>query len=157
MLSWCIIFYCGSALASFDQADKVVVIKSERVLILFRNGSVMKTYSIYLGRNPMGHKVRAGDARTPEGDYILDSRNSKSKFHLSLHISYPSREDSLRASQLGFSPGGDVMIHGFPDGFTTDDVDKRLNWTKGCIAVSNASIEEIWQLVPDGTPIKILP
>lgn len=157
MLCCCIIFHCGNALASFDQADKVVVIKSKRVLMLLRNGSVMKTYPICLGRRPVGQKVRAGDTKTPEGDYILDSRNPKSRFHLSLHISYPSREDSLRASQLGFSPGGDVMIHGFPDGFTMDDVDKHLNWTKGCIAVSNASIEEIWQLVPDGTPIKILP
>ncbi|MBF0506255.1 MAG: L,D-transpeptidase family protein [Nitrospirae bacterium] len=156
-LPCCLIFYCGSAPASFVQADRVVVIKSKHVLMLFQNGYVVKTYQVCLGRNPVGHKMREGDNRTPEGTYILDFRNPKSTFHLSLHISYPDREDSLRARQSGFSPGGGIMIHGFPDGFTMDDLGKQRDWTKGCIAVSNADIEEIWQLVPDGTPIEILP
>ena len=156
-LPFFIIFYCGGTLASFVQADRVVVVKSKRILILLQNGSVVKTYQICLGRNPVGNKIREGDSRTPEGSYILDFRNPKSNFHLSLHISYPEKEDSVRARQLGVSPGRDIMIHGFPDGFSMDDLGKQRDWTKGCIAVSNADIEEIWQLVPNGTPIEILP
>ncbi len=76
---------------------------------------------------------------------------------MSLHVSYPSEADRLKARQLGVSPGGNIMIHGFPDGITMDDIPERLDWTKGCIAVANSAIEEIWKLVPNGTPIEILP
>lgn len=125
--------------------------------MLLQNGSVVKKYKVCLGRHPVGQKTRAGDNRTPEGTYTLDRRNPKSKFHRSLHVSYPSQSDSLNARQLGVSPGKDIMIHGFPDGFSMDDLGAHPDWTKGCIAVANAAIEEIWQLVPNGTPIEILP
>jgi murein L,D-transpeptidase YafK len=157
LLPCCIFLYYGSVQASFVQADKVVVIKSKHILMLLQNGSVVKTYTICLGRNPVGHKIKAGDNRTPEGNYTLDFRNTRSKFHMSLHISYPGREDIIRARQLGVSPGGHIMLHGFPAGVTMEDIGEHVDWTKGCIAVSNAAIEEIWRLVPDGTPIEILP
>ncbi len=156
-LSCLIIFYNGVVFASLGQVDKVVVVKSERILMLLQKGSIVKTYKVNLGRNPLGHKTREGDNRTPEGIYKVYRRNPKSKFHMSLYVSYPSEADRLKARQLGVSPGGNIMIHGFPDGITMDDVPERLDWTKGCIAVANFAIEEIWQLVPNGTPIEILP
>ncbi len=157
VLLFCLALYAGGAYASFPQADKVVVIKSRRVLLLLQNGSILREYQICLGRNPKGRKTKQGDYRTPEGTYILDSRNPKSSFHLSLHISYPSRTDTLKARRTGVSAGSDIMIHGLPEGMTIDDIGGYRDWTKGCIAVSNTAIEEIWQLVPDGTPIEILP
>ncbi|MBF0558068.1 MAG: L,D-transpeptidase family protein [Nitrospirae bacterium] len=153
----CFSLYAGSAFPSFVQADKVLVIKSKRLLLLLQNGSILRQYEICIGRNPVGHKTRQGDNKTPEGNYVLDSRNPKSRFHLSLHISYPDKADSINARQSGVSPGGSIMIHGFPKGITMDDLGPNRDWTKGCIAVSNSAIEEIWQLVPDKTPIEILP
>ncbi len=156
-LTCCIFFYHGVAFASLGRVDKVVVVKSEHVLMLLQKGTVVKTYKVCLGRNPLGHKTRAGDNRTPEGIYKLYRGNPKSKFHMSLHVSYPSEADKLKARQLGVSPGGNIMIHGFPDGLEMDGITEQLDWTKGCIAVANSAIEEIWQLVPNGTPIEILP
>ncbi len=156
-LTCCILFCNGVAFASLGRVDKVVVIKSEHTLMLLQKGSVVKTYKVCLGRNPLGHKTRAGDNRTPEGTYKLYRGNPKSKFHMSLHVSYPSDADRLKARQLGVSPGGNIMIHGFPDGISMDDIPENLDWTRGCIAVANSDIEEIWQLVPNGTPIEILP
>lgn len=153
----CVILFAVNTFASFGQVDKVVVVKSRRILLLLQNGSVLKRYDICLGRRPKGRKIKKGDFRTPEGTYIIDSRNPNSSYHLSLHISYPSKADSLKARRLGVSPGSDIMLHGFPDGITIDDLGPIKDWTKGCIAVSNSAIEEIWQLVPDGTPIEILP
>ncbi len=140
------------------KADKVVVIKSKRVLIVMNRGEILKAYKIALGKRPDGQKMKAGDRRTPEGRYVLDSRNSESRFHKSIHISYPSESDIENAHKLGAAPGGDIMIHGLPDKFK--DLGKLhtlSDWTDGCIAVTNTEIEEIWQLVPDGTPIEIKP
>ena len=156
-LACCIFFYNCFAFASLGQVDKVVVIKNERILMLLQKGFVVRTYKVSLGRNPLGHKTREGDNRTPEGIYKLYRGNPKSKFHMSLHVSYPSEADRVKARQHGVSPGGNIMIHGFPDGITMDDIHERLNWTKGCIAVANSDVEEIWHLVPSGTPIEILP
>src|SRR5512139_1046321 len=98
------------------KVDKVLVFKSKRVLILLREGEILKTYRIALGRQPKGHKTRAGDNRTPEGSYILDSRNPNSNYHLSIRISYPNETDLQNAQRLGVSPGGDIMIHGLSNG-----------------------------------------
>ena len=135
-----------------EQADRVLVDKSDRQLHLMRDGEVWKSYPIGLGFAPEGHKRRQGDGRTPEGDYILDWRNPKSQFHLSIHISYPDRKDKASAKERGVPPGGDIFIHGRhnPNG-------GRRDWTWGCIAVTDAAMDEIWQLVPDGTPITIRP
>ncbi|MEW6002583.1 MAG: L,D-transpeptidase family protein [Nitrospirota bacterium] len=144
-----------SALA---KADKVVVIKSKRILMLLRDGEIWKTYKIALGKQPAGHKIFAGDKRTPEGNYFLDRRNMESRFHLSIHISYPNESDIFYARKLGVSPGGDIMIHGLPAKLEGIGKFHRIrDWTDGCIAVTNSEIEEMWQLVPDGTPIEIRP
>jgi len=109
---------------------------------LFASGKVLRTYPIALGGNPIGVKTREGDRKTPEGIYLIDGRNARSAYHLALHISYPSPADVERARRTGVNPGGDIMIHG---------------WTRGCIAVTNPEIEEIWAAVPDGTPIELRP
>ncbi len=144
--------------ASLPKADKVVVLKGKRVMNLLRKGKVFKSYRIALGQKPVGKKICTGDKRTPEGKYVVDCRKTGSKYYLALHISYPNEGDVKKAEQLGMLPGGDIMIHGLPDGY--DDVDKfhRItDWTDGCIAVTNKEMEEIWMLVPDGTPIEIKP
>ncbi len=141
-----------------DQADLIIVEKSERVLTLLQNGEPIKTYPISLGGNPDGHKVQEGDERTPEGSYTIDWRNPNSIAHLSLHISYPNAADTAHAQSIGASPGGNIMIHGILNGWGfVGPLHLMSDWTNGCIAVTNAQMREIWSLVPDGTPIEIRP
>lgn len=143
---------------SIIQADKVVVIKKKRVLLLMKNGTVLKRYRVAIGRNPVGPKIRLGDGKTPEGEYVLDKRNPNSRFYRSIHISYPNAADIERAQVQGVSPGSAIMIHGLPRNY--EDVGKLhtvTDWTRGCIAVTNTEIDEIWSLVADGTPIVIKP
>jgi murein L,D-transpeptidase YafK len=139
------------------QADFVEVFKSRRQMLLRQEGRVLKTYPVMLGLNPVGHKQREGDKRTPEGDYIIDYRNPKSAFFLSLHINYPNEKDRLAGLARGETRlGGLIFIHGM--GFAGDaPLYVGENWTDGCIAVTNDHMAEIWQLVPDGTPIRIHP
>jgi murein L,D-transpeptidase YafK len=133
--------------------DRVVVRKSQREMLLVSGDSVVRSYRVALGRDPVGRKEHEGDGRTPEGRYTIDRRNPKSKYHLSLHISYPAEADWARARSRGLEPGGDIMIHGLKPGVDHPASD----WTQGCIAVTNPEIEEIWELVADGTPVEILP
>lgn len=139
-----------------EPADKILIEKKERRLRLFSRGEVIKTYKIALGGNPVGPKERQGDNKTPEGTYIIDSRNSNSGYHLSLHISYPNEKDKMRAKELGVSPGGDIMIHGIKNGLSWVGASHAdLDWTKGCIAVTDEEMEEIYELVPNGTIVEI--
>ena len=142
---------------SFDITE-VLVKKSERRLYLLNGEEKVKSYRISLGDNPVGHKLYEGDERTPEGSYLLDWRNSNSDFYKSIHISYPSPEDREAAEAWGLNPGGSIMIHGLPnDAGDLAFAFTGLDWTNGCIAVTNEEIDEIWELVDDGTPIRILP
>lgn len=145
--------------ADIGKADLIRVDKSERRLELLRKNKVIATYKIALGRSPVGDKEREGDMRTPEGRYIIDWRNPKSGYHLSLHVSYPDKEDKMRAKAAGIPAGGDIMIHGQPNGYAlpASYVLQKTDWTYGCIAVTNADMNEIWKAVPDGTTIEILP
>jgi tetratricopeptide (TPR) repeat protein len=139
-------------------ADKILIEKKERRLTLILRGEVLKTYKIALGGNPNGPKERQGDNKTPEGTYVIDSRNQDSRYHLSLHISYPNEKDKQRARELGVSPGGDIMIHGIKKGVSwVGDFHAEVDWTKGCIAVTDEEIEEIEKLVPNGTIVEIRP
>jgi murein L,D-transpeptidase YafK len=138
------------------QADRILIVKSARSMTLFHGNKILKTYKVALGSVPVGPKRIQGDHKTPEGAYIIDSRNSHSQFHLALHISYPSAADRERAHRLGTRPGGDIMIHGLPNGYS-DARYERTDWTDGCIAVTNAEIEEIWRLTPTGTRVEIRP
>lgn len=136
--------------------DRVLIEKKERRLTLLSKGRVLKTCQIALGGNPNGPKERQGDNKTPEGIYVIDSRNKNSRYHRSLHISYPNVKDKKRAKELGVSPGGNIMIHGIKNGLSwVGDLHTELDWTKGCIAVTDEEIEEIDRLVPNGTTVEI--
>jgi murein L,D-transpeptidase YafK len=157
-----ICLFCGLGLAQTSvsplRADRVVVLKKERTLQVLRQGRVIKTYKVALGGDPVGPKSQQGDHKTPEGIYVLDSRNAHSQFYKSIHISYPNASDRAAARQKGVSPGGNVFVHGLPNGYGWVRASHRLkDWTDGCIAVTNQEIEEIWRAVPDGTPIEIRP
>jgi tetratricopeptide (TPR) repeat protein len=141
-----------------EAADKILIEKKERRLTLLSKGEVIKTYKIALGGNPVGPKERQGDNKTPEGTYTIDSRNSNSGYHLSVHISYPNEKDKIRAKELGVSPGGDIMIHGIKNGLSWVGASHaEVDWTKGCIAVTDEEMEEIYKLVPNGTIVEIRP
>lgn len=152
------IFSPQYVLAKPDKADKVVVLKSKRVLFLLKEGEIIKTYKIALGKNPVGHKARLGDNKTPEGTYTLSSRKHSDKYHLTIFISYPNESDIEKARNHGVSPGGSIAIHGLPKDLAfVNRLHRQMDWTSGCIAVTNDEIEEIWRLVEDGTPIEIKP
>jgi murein L,D-transpeptidase YafK len=138
--------------------DRVLVLKKERTLQLLSHGSVIHSYKIALGGDPVGPKTMQGDHKTPEGTYVLDSRNAHSHFYKSLHISYPNVQDRVAARQKGVSPGGDVFVHGLPNGYAWVGASHRLkDWTDGCIAVTDEEMDQIWLAVADGTPIEIRP
>jgi murein L,D-transpeptidase YafK len=139
-------------------AEKVVVVKSAHSLTLYSHGQVLKSYRVALGRGEAGPKQFEGDHKTPEGNYILDQKNARSRFHLAIHVSYPNALDRQRAQKEGREPGGAIMIHGVAGGFGwLGGLQRNVDWTDGCIAVTNSEIEEIWRLVPVGTPIEIKP
>ncbi|MCG7200420.1 L,D-transpeptidase family protein [Marinobacter pelagius] len=141
----------------FDISE-VLVKKAERRLYLLDGEDIVRSYRISLGDNPEGHKLYEGDERTPEGEYVLDWRNEQSDFYKSIHISYPSPRDRELAEAWGLDPGGSIMIHGMPnDAGDLAFAFVGLDWTDGCIAVTNDAMDEIWQLVSNGTPIRILP
>ncbi len=140
-----------------EQADFVLVLKSERRLILYREGQPIRTYRISMGdQADAGPKQFEGDGRTPEGFYVIDWRNAESVAYLSLHISYPNEDDVAFAESQGRRPGGDIMIHGINNGWGfLGALQRTRDWTAGCIAVTNREMRQIWSLVPDGTPIEI--
>jgi len=151
---------CGSAqsqpLASGTTVDRLLVDKSERVLIGYAKGrEVVRYTNVRLGDAPVGHKRFEGDEKTPEGSYTISGRNPKSAYHLSLRISYPNAADRAYAKAQGRSPGGDIFIHGQPNAWRGPAIPR--DWTDGCIALSNAEIKQLWDIVPDGTPITIRP
>jgi murein L,D-transpeptidase YafK len=151
-------FWPEERLSPEARAEAILVVKDRHELKLLRSGKPLKTYRISLGPEPVGHKERKGDFRTPEGLYFIDRRNPKSIYYRSLHISYPSKKDRRRAKRLGVNPGGDITIHGLPNGWAwVGRWHRFLDWTRGCIAVTNEEMDEIWRAVPDLTPIEILP
>ncbi|MBA2467057.1 MAG: L,D-transpeptidase family protein [Sphingomonas sp.] len=146
------------AAAEVPVTTRIVVHKQAHVMRAYRAGALLREFRVALGRGGLGPKVRQGDGRVPEGAYVIDGRNPDSAFHLSLHISYPTREQVRAAAALGADAGRDIMIHGLPNGRgSIGDRHRLADWTEGCIAVTNAEIEWLWRSVPDGTPITILP
>jgi len=140
------------------QADAIVVRKSERRLYLMRNGAVLRSFKVALGLRPEGHKEYEGDFRTPEGRYRLVRRNPNSEFFLSIQVSYPNETDMANAKRLGMRPGGNIMIHGRPNTPRKPaDYYANVDWTEGCISVSNSDMVEIWLMTPADTPIEIQP
>jgi murein L,D-transpeptidase YafK len=149
----------GSSIeAALPLADRVVVRKGERKLQLLRNGVALRTFKVALGLRPDGHKQFEGDFRTPEGVYRLTRRNPNSEYFLSIQVDYPNERDVARARKQGLRPGGSIMIHGQPNvPKKTRDYYSNVDWTEGCIAVSNSDMVEIWLMTPPDTPIEILP
>jgi hypothetical protein len=161
LIAWLAVPQTGHAddrLPKDAHADKIRVLKSKRTLELLDHDKILNKYKIALGSQPVGKKEHQGDHKTPEGLYFIDHRNEHSHFYRSFHISYPNAEDRLRAKKSGAAPGGDIMIHGLPNGYAWIGSRHRLrDWTDGCIAVTNDAIDEIWRAVADGTPIEIKP
>lgn len=142
--------------AIHGEIDRILVEKSQRKMTVFRDGVALKTYDIDLGFAPIGAKATEGDGRTPEGSFRIDRRNANSKFHLSLGLDYPQPQHRRAAKAAGVSAGGDIMIHGQPN-LLPANMKMPADWTAGCIAVSNAQIEEIFAATPIGTVVEILP
>jgi murein L,D-transpeptidase YafK len=141
-----------------ETADRIVIAKSARTMTLESNGRVLKSYKVALGSQPVGAKERQGDHKTPEGEYIVNAKNEHSQFFMALHLSYPNPTDHARARSLSASPGGDVEIHGLGKQYGWIGARHRLvDWTDGCIAVTNEEIQEIFGMVPVGTRVEIKP
>jgi murein L,D-transpeptidase YafK len=138
------------------QIDRIVIEKAARRMQLFQDGKAVRSYRIALGFTPVGDKERQGDGKTPEGEFKINRRNDRSAFHLSLGLDYPKSEDRTRAAEGGYSPGGDIFIHGQPNALA-EGFRLRGDWTAGCIAVTNAEMREIWAVTPIGTAVEIRP
>jgi murein L,D-transpeptidase YafK len=137
-------------------ADRILILKSQHTMSLLSNGKVIKTYKVALGKGPGGAKQREGDHETPEGIYVIDSRNAHSRFHRALDVSYPNADDRKRAKALGIDPGGQIMIHGIQNGLGwIGRLHQRIDWTDGCIAVTDSEMDEVWKMVPNGTTVEI--
>lgn len=153
-----IVFASSVFPAPQQKATRVLVLKKEHKMQLFSGGTVIKTYTVALGRGGLAPKQHQGDHLTPEGLYQIDSRNKNSGFYRALHVSYPNEVDRERARKLGVDPGGDIMVHGIKNGLGwLGSMHRVMDWTDGCIAVSDTEMDEIWSLVPDGTSIEIRP
>lgn len=136
---------------------QVVVNKSDRLMFLLSDRTVLKAYRIHLGNEPVGSKQFEGDGKTPEGIFFVDRFNPRSTYHLSVGIDYPRPEDEARAAMYGRKPGGDIFFHGRgPDGRAAFQAGKD-DWTAGCIAVEDAEIEEIYAMLRKGTQVVINP
>lgn len=141
-----------------EKADSILILKKDHVMELLSGGKVIRTYKVALGQGGLAPKQREGDGRTPEGHYFIDAKYEHSAYHKALHVSYPNAEDRKRSARLGASPGGAIMIHGLPNGKGWVGGRHRLyDWTLGCIAVTDEEIDEVWNLVPAGTPVDIRP
>ncbi|MDX1950076.1 MAG: L,D-transpeptidase family protein [Rickettsiales bacterium] len=162
-ISSCDLIYKSKKINAKKAENKITLIevyKSKRKMhMLNSEGKKIRTYNISLGFTPIGKKQFEGDGKTPEGSYFISNRNPNSKYHLSLQVSYPNKDDIEFARQFNKSAGGDIMIHGLKNNHSFFDYIDHLfkDWTAGCIAVTNSEIREIWRLVDVGTPINIYP
>lgn len=148
----------GMAYAETQQPDRILVLKSERKLMLMAGNAVVRSMDISLGLMPRGHKQQEGDFKTPEGRYFIEAKNSNSDFFLALQVSYPNAQDWAEARQLGVNPGGQIMIHGLPNDLKFDEASyASWDWTDGCIAVSNSDMVDLWRLTSVSMPIEIRP
>jgi murein L,D-transpeptidase YafK len=158
-LAFCLFLFFLTGFSFADEtADYILVEKSKSLLTLFQKGKPFASFHVALGGNPIGHKQQEGDHKTPEGHYVLDAKNSNSGYTKSIHISYPNSADLARAKSQGVAPGGAVMIHGQKNGFGwAAFATQRINWTKGCIALSNSDMERVWKSITVPTHIEIKP
>ena len=148
----------------------IVIRKSARTLEVYDGERLVKTIPMVLGSAPDLDKETEGDGRTPEGEFYVFTKNPKSRFHLSLGISYPAPEDAERGFAGGMISkeerelilsaaehrkmplqktrlGGEIYIHG---GGTAND------WTDGCVALENAEMTELFEAIPVGARVTIV-
>ena len=138
--------------------DRIVVLKSERRLILYRGGAMLREYKVALSRAPLGAKTREGDHKVPEGVYTIDAKNPHSDFHLALHVSYHNARDSANAAAAAVRAGGDIEVHGIKNGLGwLGRFQRWIDWTNGCVALTDPEIEQVYAAVPVGTTIEIRP
>ncbi len=138
--------------------DSIAVTKKARDMMVFNKGKLLKKYKISLGAQPVGAKHFEGDNKTPEGHYYISVKNAGSKYHKSLGISYPNDNDRRLAKKNNKPTGGDVMIHGIPNGHKGSPKDYvGIDWTAGCISVTDSQIDELFAHVEMRIPITILP
>jgi murein L,D-transpeptidase YafK len=152
----------NSFLGAQTTVSRIEIIKHQRIMNIIRDDKILKSYKISLGRVPEGAKQEEGDKKTPEGRYFIKSKNPSSQFYLSLEISYPNAEDKAQAKKLGKNPGNNIMIHGLPNSLRyvpefAQRAQRWVDWTLGCIAVTNSEIKEIYQITQLGTPVIITP
>ncbi|MGC2031882.1 MAG: L,D-transpeptidase family protein [Steroidobacteraceae bacterium] len=148
----------GVSAEEIAAADRVVVHKAEHKLYLYSGERLLGEYKVQLGLSPSGQKEREHDFRTPEGRYYLTRRNVRSDYFLAIQVSYPNKEDELRARKMRWAPGGSIMIHGFPNAPKHPASYYESNdWTDGCIALSNSDMVEVWMRTQDNIPIDIYP
>ena len=148
----------GAAAERIQKADEVLVIKSEKRLYLIADGERFASFRVTFGGEPKGHKTQLGDQRTPEGRYTLSFKSINSSYYKSIRISYPNAQDKKQAQDRGVDPGGDIMIHGQPNGWQwASPIVQLFSWTDGCVALSNSNMDLVWESVDAGTPIEIRP
>lgn len=151
-------FYPETRLPAGTRIDQLVVEKKKRQMHAYAQGKLVKTYSVALGRQPTGHKQVQGDKKTPEGIYTINDKNPNSGYHKNLGVSYPNAKDRAYAARLGKSAGGDIKIHGMRNGLGfVGKWHRFINWTAGCIAVTDAEMDELYAAVKVGTSIEIRP
>ena len=141
-----------------ESIDKIVVVKKERKMYLYKDNKIQSTLPVSLGKNPVGPKEKLGDNKTPEGEFWISRKLCSPKYYRSLCISYPRPEDRAKAAKKGLNPGGDVTIHAQPTWNATGKGDKYTltqNWTQGCVAVTNTDMKKLWYAVREGVPIVI--
>lgn len=151
-------FYPSPKLPHGSVIDRLVVYKSKRRMEAWSGNTLLKTYTISLGKNPIGHKEFEGDCKTPEGIYSINERNPNSAYHKNLGVSYPNDEDIAHAVSIGKSPGAHIKIHGLRNGRGyIGKFHRWKDWTAGCIAVTNAEVDELYSAVKENAVIEILP
>lgn len=151
-------FHPEQKLESNITIDSLVVYKSKRELMAYSNGQLIKTYTVSLGKNPIGDKEFEGDKKTPEGVYFINAKNPNSGYYKNVGISYPNKQDREVSKKLGKSTGGDVKIHGLRNGIGFIGKFQRwYDWTAGCIALTDQEVEELYNTVDIGTKIVINP
>jgi len=141
-----------------DAIDRIVVVKKERKMYLYKDGKVQQTIPISLGKHPQGQKQQSGDERTPEGEFFIQRKLCSPKYYRSLCISYPRPKDRARAARNGKNPGGDITIHAQPSWNANGKGDTYTlshNWTHGCMAITNSAMKKLWYAVHEGVPIVI--
>jgi murein L,D-transpeptidase YafK len=158
VVATCYYFYPEPAIPEGSRVDHIVVFKSERRLVALAQGKTVKSYRVSLGRDPLGDKHSEGDCRTPEGIYFISAKSAESGYHKNLAISYPNTEDVRAARDMGRDPGGDIKIHGLRNGLgAIGKFHRWFDWTRGCIALTDDEVDELYASVEPGTPIEILP